>query len=76
MLESKKKLATAVIIAAMAATASTGAYAEIPPAAQAALDSVKDFTDTIIGWMWGVGTTVLVAMVGLKLTKKGANKAT
>ncbi|MDT9702209.1 major coat protein, partial [Streptomyces sp. P17] len=57
MLESKKKLATALIIAAMAATASTGAYAEIPPAAQAALDSVSGFADAVIGWMWGVATT-------------------
>lgn len=76
MLESKKKLATALIIAAMAAAASTGAYADIPPAAQAALDSVGSFADTVIGWMWGVATTVLVAFIGLKLTKKGANKAT
>ncbi|EKO3436332.1 major coat protein [Vibrio fluvialis] len=64
-------------LAALALLAAAGtASAAIPPEAQAALDSVSGFADTILTWMWGVGTTVLVGFIGLKLTKKGANKAT
>ncbi|MGY5584764.1 major coat protein [Vibrio cincinnatiensis] len=69
-----KKVQAAVMLAGMVVAGA--ASADIPPEAQAALDSVTSFADTIIGWIWGVGTSILVGFVGLKLVKKGANKAT
>lgn len=74
MLQSKKALLGTIVLAA--ASVSTGAYAELPAAATAAMDTVGGFADTVIGWMWTIGTGVLVGVIGLKLVKKAANKAT
>ncbi|MGO4150581.1 major coat protein [Vibrio cholerae] len=71
----KKTTQSALILASFAAVAATGVNAAIPAEAQAALDSVGEFSDAVISWMWGVGTAITVAFVGLKLVRKGANKA-
>lgn len=72
----KKSTKAALIVASLAAVAATGANAAIPQEAQAALDAVGEFTSSVVGWMWGVGTAMIVGFVGLKVVKKGANKAT
>ncbi|MFH4620491.1 major coat protein [Vibrio furnissii] len=71
----KNKKGQTLAVLALLAVAGT-ASAEIPAAATAAMTSVGEFTDTVITWAWGVGTSVIVAFVGLKLTRKGAQKAT
>ncbi|MBY7921521.1 hypothetical protein KW453_04430 [Vibrio fluvialis] len=73
MFKNKKRQTLAVLaLLAVAGTAS----AAIPPEAQAALDSISGLADSVVAWAWGVGTAVVVGFVGLKLTKKAANKAT
>ncbi len=67
----KSKAALALGLLTVAGLAS----AAIPPEAQAALDGVKEVGDTVIAWMWGFGTALTVGFVGLKLVRKGANKA-
>ncbi|EKO3465989.1 hypothetical protein FNO25_001327 [Vibrio fluvialis] len=68
----KRQTLAALALLAVAGTAS----AAIPPEAQAALDSISGLADSVVAWAWGVGTAVVVGFVGLKLTKKAANKAT
>ncbi|MBY8232006.1 hypothetical protein KW535_11755 [Vibrio fluvialis] len=68
----KSQTLAALALLAVAGTAS----AAIPPEAQAALDSISGLADSVVAWAWGVGTAVVVGFVGLKLTKKAANKAT
>lgn len=68
--KSKTALALGLLVTAGMASAA------VPAAAQAALDSVKELSDTVVAWVWGLGTAITVAFVGLKLVKKGANKAT
>ncbi|ELV8681521.1 hypothetical protein QNE28_001450 [Vibrio fluvialis] len=67
----KSKTLAALALMAAAGTAS----AAIPPEAQAALDSISGLADSIIAWAWGVGTAMIVGFIGIKLVKKGANKA-
>lgn len=72
----KKSTQAALIVASLALVAASGANASVPQEAQDALKSVGDFASTVVSWMWGVGTAITVGFVGLKLVKKGANKAT
>lgn len=68
-----KKSQTLAVIALMAVAGST--FAAIPEAAQNAMDSVTETATTVVSWAWGVGTTLIAGFVGLKLVKKGANRA-
>lgn len=68
--KSKAALAMGLLVTAGVASAA------IPAEAQAALDSVKELTDSVVTWVWALGTAVTVAFVGLKVVRKGANKAT
>ncbi len=68
--KSKTALALGLLVTAGMASAA------IPAEAQAALDGVTELSNTVIAWVWGLGTALTVAFVGLKLVKKGANKAT
>lgn len=63
------------LIGATLLVAASAANAAIPAEAQAALDGVQELATTVTGWMWTVGTAITVAFVGLKLVRKGANKA-
>ncbi|MGL0924884.1 major coat protein [Vibrio vulnificus] len=63
-------VAVSLILAAGAANAA------IPTEAQGALDSIGEFSSAVTTWMWSIGTAITVAFVGLKLVRKGANKAT
>jgi len=68
--KSKAALALGLLVTAGMASAA------IPAEAQAALDSVDELGTTVLGWVWKLGTALTVGFVGLKLVRKGANKAT
>lgn len=67
---SKALLAISLLVTAGAASAA------LPADAQAAIDSVKTFGDDILAAIWPIAATLTVGFVGIKLFKKGANKAT
>ncbi|MBF4340627.1 hypothetical protein EAY39_07455 [Vibrio anguillarum] len=67
----KSKAALALGLLTVAGIAS----AAIPSEAQAALDAVKEVGDAVLAWVWVFGTALTVGFVGLKLVRKGANKA-
>ncbi|MBY7972671.1 hypothetical protein KW462_02135 [Vibrio fluvialis] len=67
----KSQTLAALALLAVAGTAS----AAVPQVATDAMTSVGELADAVVGWAWGVGTAVVVGFVGLKLVKKGANKA-
>ncbi|EKZ9176953.1 hypothetical protein RFA54_000384 [Vibrio vulnificus] len=64
------------LVAASLMLAVGAANAAIPAEAQGALDSIGEFSSAVTAWMWSIGTAITVAFVGLKLVRKGANKAT
>ena len=51
------------------------ANAALPAEAQTALDSVQTLVTDILGAVWPIATALTVGFVGIKLFKKGANKA-
>lgn len=68
----KSKVAVGVALAMTAGVAS----AALPADAQTAIDSVATFVDDILAAVWPIVTVLTVGFVGIKLFKKGANKAT
>lgn len=68
-----KKTASATLIAMLAAGS---ANAALPADAQAAVDSIATLATDILAAIWPIVVTLLVGFVGIKLTKKGVNKAT
>lgn len=51
------------------------ASAAMPTEATAAFTSISDTVTGVLGLVWPVVTTLTVGFVGIKLFKKGANKA-
>lgn len=68
----KSKVALGVALATTAGVAS----AALPADAQAAIDAISTFATDILASAWGIVTLVTVGFIGMKLFKKGANKAT
>lgn len=68
----QSKIALGVSLALTAGVAS----AALPADAQAAIDSVATFVTDILAAVWPIATALTVGFVGIKLFKKGANKAT
>lgn len=51
------------------------AYAAVPTEVTTAFTSISDTATGILALVWPIATTLVVGFVGLKLFKKGANKA-
>ena len=51
------------------------AMAAVPAEVTTAFTSISDTATGILGLVWPIATAVTVGFVGLKLFKKGANKA-
>lgn len=71
----KNKNSKALLAIALLVTAGT-ASAALPADAQTAIDSVATFVTDILAAVWPIATALTVGFVGIKLFKKGANKAT
>lgn len=67
----QKLLAGAGIVAASIGSA----MAAVPAEVTTAFTSISDTATGILGLVWPIATAVTVGFVGLKLFKKGANKA-
>lgn len=65
----KAAIGITVLVAASAANAA------LPAEAQTAIDSVSAFVTDILAAVWPIATALTVGFVGIKLFKKGANKA-
>ncbi|WP_105902101.1 major coat protein [Vibrio gangliei] len=62
-------------VVAVAALGSVGAHAELPAGAASAMTEITTLVDDIIAAVWPIVTALTVGFVGIKLFKKGANKA-
>lgn len=51
------------------------AHAALPTEITTAFTSISDTVTGILALVWPIATTLVVGFVGLKLFKKGANKA-
>ena len=71
----KKQNLQAALAAVLVLTAGT-ASAALPADAQTAIESVSTFVTDILAAIWPIATALTVGFVGIKLFKKGANKAT
>lgn len=67
-----KRVAAGSIALMVAGSAS----AALPADAQAAVDAIALFVTDLLTAIWPVATALLVGFIGIKLVKKGANKAT
>ena len=72
----KSQNAKTLSVAAVALLAAGSANAALPADAQAAIDAVGTLATDVISAIWPIAVTILVGFVGIKLTKKGVNKAT
>ncbi|KOO14412.1 hypothetical protein AKJ18_13500 [Vibrio xuii] len=71
----KNNKSKALFAIALLATAGT-ASAALPADAQAAIDSISTFVTDILAAAWPIAATITGGFIGIKLFKKGANKAT
>lgn len=71
----KKQNLQAALAAVLVLTAGS-ASAALPADAQTAIESVSTFVTDILAAIWPIATALTVGFVGIKLFKKGANKAT
>lgn len=62
-------------VVAVAALGSVGAHAELPAGAAAAMTSISTLVDDTLAAVWPIATALTVGFIGIKLFKKGANKA-
>jgi len=65
----KSALLAALMIAAGAASAA------VPAEVTTAFGTISDTATGVLALVWPIATTLVVGFVGLKLFKKGANKA-
>ncbi|CAH8189071.1 conserved exported hypothetical protein [Vibrio aestuarianus] len=72
LLQTKPAKAAIGVTALVAASA---ANAALPAEAQTAIDAVSAFVTDILAAVWPIATALTVGFVGIKLFKKGANKA-
>lgn len=71
----KNKQSKALLAISLLTTAGV-ASAALPADAQSAIDAVSTFVTDILAAVWPIATALTVGFVGIKLFKKGANKAT
>lgn len=71
----KNKKSKALLAVSLVTTAGV-ASAALPADAQTAIESVGTFVTDILAAIWPIATALTVGLVGIKLFKKGANKAT
>lgn len=64
-----------VAVASMFVGSVGSAMAAVPAEVTTAFSSINDTATGILGLVWPIATAVTVGFVGLKLFKKGANKA-
>ncbi|WP_089138190.1 major coat protein [Vibrio rumoiensis] len=62
-------------VVAVAALGSVGAHAELPAGAATAMAEVQTMVTDILAAVWPIVTALTVGFIGIKLFKKGANKA-
>ncbi|MDN3617025.1 major coat protein [Vibrio gallaecicus] len=76
--KSLRKFATPkrVAVGSIALMVAGSASAALPADAQAALDAIALFVTDLLTGVWPIATALLVGFIGIKLVKKGANKAT
>ncbi len=72
----KKIIALKTVVGAALLAGATSAHAVLPADAQGAVDSVTAFATDILSAAWAIVATITVGFVGMKLFKKGVNKAT
>lgn len=65
-----------VVAGSVAMLVAGSASAALPTDAQTAIDSVATFVTDILAAVWPIATALTIGFVGIKLFKKGANKAT
>lgn len=70
-----KIIALKTLVGSALLVGATTAHAALPEAAQSAVDSVSSFAGDMVSAAWGIVVTVVVGFVGIKLFKKGVNKA-
>lgn len=68
------QIAKAVAVGSLVVAAGS-ANAALPEAAAAAMAGISTFVDDIMVAAWGIAAAVTLGFVGIKLFKKGANKA-
>lgn len=56
--------------------ASGTANAALDANSQAAVDSISTYANVILAAVWPIATVITVGFVGIKLFRKGVNKAT
>ncbi len=71
----KNNQSKALLAIALLTVAGTSSAA-LPAEAQAAIDAIAAFVTDILAAIWPIATALTVGTVGIKLFKKGANKAT
>ncbi len=71
----KKNITLKSLVGAALLVGATSAHAELPVDAGAAVDAVSAFASDILAAAWGIAATITVGFVGIKLFKKGVNKA-
>ncbi len=72
----KKIIALKTVVGAALLAGATSAHAALPTDAQTAVDSVTTFANDILTAAWAIAAVITVGFVGIKLFKKGVNKAT
>ena len=65
-----------VVTGSIALMVAGSASAALPAEAQAAIDAISLFVTDLFSAVWPIATAIIVGFVGIKLVKKGANKAT
>lgn len=70
----QKRNAAVVLLVSLGAVASS-AMAAVPTEVTTAFSTISDTASGILALVWPIATTITVGFVGLKLFKKGANKA-
>lgn len=68
----KKRLGLGAALVAV----SGSSFAALPAEAQAAMDELGTFATDMVAAAWVIVPIVVVGFIGIKLFKKGANKAT
>ena len=64
------------VIAGALLTAGSSAHAALPQAAADAFTSLGTYVTDMLTSTWGIAVPLTVGFIGIKLFKKGANKAT
>lgn len=72
----KKIVNLKTLAVASVALSATAANAALPPEAEAAFTALSTNVTDILAAVWPIAVSLTVGFVGIKLFKKGANKAT